>query len=81
MHVASRESFITLTLSGGPIIHVGDDSQIPAAGRGSIKIHHGEFKNVLYVSSLVENLLFFYLMTHTGSPKRDTFDLDSVEIT
>ena len=42
---------------------------------------HGEFKNVLYVSSLAANLLFVYHMTHTGSPKRVTFDLDLVDIT
>ena len=36
--VSSKESFSTLTLSGGPNIHMGDDSQILAAGRGSIKI-------------------------------------------
>ena len=60
---------------------MGDDSQIPAAGRGSIKIHPGEFKNVLYVPSLAANLLSVYQMTHTGSPKRVTFNFDSVEIT
>ena len=42
---------------------------------------HGEFKNVLYVPSLVANLLFFYHMTHTGSPKRVTFDSGTIEIT
>ena len=68
--VASRESFPTLNLSGGPTIHMGDDSQIPTVGRGSIKIQHGEFKNVsIYVPSLAANLLFVYYMTHRGSPK------------
>ena len=76
--VSSRESFSTLTLSGGTSIHMGDDSQIPAVGRGSIKIQHGEFKNVFYMPSLAENLLFVYQMTHTSSPKRVTFDYDSV---
>ena len=56
--IASRESFTTLTISGGASIHMGDDSQILAAGRGSIKIQLGEFKNVLYVPSLATNLLF-----------------------
>ena len=79
--VYSREYFSTLTLSGGPIIHMGDDSQILVAGRGSIKIQHGEFKNVLYVPSLADNLLYVYNMTHTRSPKRVTFQYDSVEIT
>ena len=54
--VSSKESFTSLDLSGGPRIHMGDDSQIPTSGRGSIKIQHGEFKNVLYVPSLVANL-------------------------
>ena len=74
--VSSRESFTTLNLSGGPSIHMGDDSQILVVRRGSIKIHHGEFKNVLYVLSLVANLLSVYQMTHIGSPKRFTFDHD-----
>ena len=78
---ASKESFSTLSLSKGPNIHMGDDSQIPAKGRGSVRVKHGEFKNVLYVPSLAANLLYVYQMTHTGSPKRVTFDLDSVEIT
>ena len=60
---------------------MGDDSQIPAEGRGSIKARHGEFKNVLYVPSLATNMLSVYQMNHTGSPKRVTFDLESVEIT
>ena len=50
--VASKDSFTTINLIGGPTIHMDDDSQIPAAGRGSIKIQHGKFKNVLYVPSL-----------------------------
>ena len=60
---------------------MGDDSQIPAVGRGSPKIQHGEFKNVLYVPSLATNFLSVYHMTHIGSPKRVTFNSDSVEIT
>ena len=79
--VSSRESFTNPTLSGGPSIHMGHDSQIPSTGRGSVKIQHGEFKNVLYVPSLAANLFNVYHMTHTGSRKRVTFDSDSVEIT
>ena len=60
---------------------MGDDSQIRVVGKCSIKIQHGEFKNVLYVPSLVENLSSVYHMTHTCSPKRVTFDSDIVEIT
>ena len=58
--VYSRESFTTLNLTGGPSIHMVYDSQILAVGRGSVKIQHGEFKNVLYVLSLAANLLFVY---------------------
>ena len=78
--VSSKEYFYTLTLSKGPSIHMVNDSQIPAVGRGSVKIQHGELKNVLYVPSLVANLLSIYQMTHKGSSKRFTFDIDSVEI-
>ena len=49
--VSSRESFTTLTLSGGPRTHMGGDSQILDSGRVYIKIQHDEFKNVLYVPS------------------------------
>ena len=79
--VSSKESFTTLDLLGGPNIHMRDDSLIPSIGRGSIKIQHGEFKNVIYVPCLAANMLFAYQMTHTGSPKRVTFDFDSVGVT
>ena len=79
--VASKESFSTLSLLKGPNIHMGDDSQILVEGRGSVREKHGESKNVLYVPSLAANLLSIYQMTHTSSPKRVTFDSDSVEIT
>ena len=67
--VASKESFTSLDLSRGPNIHMGDDSQIPTVGRGSIKIKHGEFQNVLYVPSLETNLLSISQMTHIVPPK------------
>ena len=79
--VASKESFTTLNITGGPTIHMGDDSYVPVSGRGSIKIQHGEFRNVLFVPSLVEKLLSVYQMTHTSSPKQVVFGPDSVEIT
>ena len=55
--VSSKESFSTLSLSKGPNIHMGDDSQIPTEGRGSVRAKHGEIKNVLYVPSLAANML------------------------
>ena len=79
--VSSKESFSTLSLSKGPNIHMGDDSQIPAEGMGSVRVKHGKLKNVLYVPSLATNLLSVYQMTHTGSPKRVTFNSDLVDIT
>ena len=60
---------------------MGDDSLIPAKGRGSVRGKHGEFKNVLYVPSLAGNLLSIYKMTHIDSPKRVKFDSESIEIT
>ena len=59
---------------------MGGDSQIPAIRRGSVKIQHGEFKNVLYVPSLGTHLLSVYQIAYTGSPKKVTFDSDSVQI-
>ena len=76
--VSSKESFTDMDLSRGPRIHMGDNSQIPEVGRGSIKIQHGDFKNVLYVPSLAANLLFVYQMTHTGLPKQVVIGHDSV---
>ena len=67
--VASKESFSSLKLTDGLIIQMGDDTQIQDEGKGSIKLEHGVFKNVLYVPSLVANLLSLYQMTHTGSLK------------
>ena len=60
---------------------MGNNSKVQTKGKGSIKLEHGKFKDVLYVPSLDANLLFVYQMTHNGSPKRFIFHLDSVEIT
>ena len=59
---------------------MGVKSKIPIVWRGSIKIQLGEFKNVLYVPSLVANVLSVYHMTHTSSPKQVVFGPDSVDI-
>ena len=56
--VASKESFSALQLTDGPSIHMGDDTQIQAEGKGSIKLEHGVFKSVLYVPSLAA--IFFF---------------------
>ena len=55
--VASKDLFSSLNIKEGPTIHMGDDSQIPAAGRGTIREKLGVFKDVLYVPSLETNLL------------------------
>ena len=54
--VASRESFSALQLTNGISIHMGDDTQIQAKGKGSINLKHGLLKNVLYVPSLTKKL-------------------------
>ena len=79
--VSSRESFSSLQAIDGLSIHMGDDTQILDDGNGSIKLKHGVFINVLYFPSLAANLLFVYLMTHTGSPKWLLFGPESMEIT
>ena len=67
--VASRESFSYLQSFDGLSIQMGKNSEVQAKGKGSIKIEHGKFKEVLYVPSLAAKLLSAYQMTHTGSPK------------
>ena len=47
--VSSRESFSSLQLTNGLSIHMGDDTQIQAEGKGSIKLKNRFFKDVLYV--------------------------------
>ena len=78
--VASMESLSSLQLTDGTSIHMGDDSQIWFEGKGSIKLKHGVFKDVLYVPSLVVNLLSVYQMKHTGPTKLVVFGSDSVDI-
>ena len=79
--VISKDLLSSLSVKEGPTIHMGDDSQIPAARKGTIRAKHGVFRDVLYVPSLATNLLSVYQMTHTGSPKQVLFGPDSVEIT
>ena len=66
--VSSKESFPSLEITSSPSIHMVYDSKIPSTGKGSVQFKHGVFNNVLYVPSLVENLLFIYQMTDTASP-------------
>ena len=58
--VASKDLFSSLNVKEGPTIHMGDDSQIPAIGKGTMRAKHGVFRDVLYVPSLVANILSIY---------------------
>ena len=58
--VASRESFSYLQSTNVPSIHMVNDSQIRAKGKGSIKLENGNLKYVLYVPSLAANRLSVY---------------------
>ena len=60
---------------------MGDDTQIQAKRKSSIKLNNGVFRNVLYVPSLDANVLSIYQMAHTSSPKQVMFGLASMEIT
>ena len=60
---------------------MGNNSQIQAKGKDSIKLEHGKFKDVLYVPSLAANLLSVYQMNHIGSPEQVIFRPNLVEIT
>ena len=78
--VASKESFSSLKYFDGPIIQLGNKIRVQTKGKGSIKLEHGRFKDVLYVPSLSSNMLFVYQTTHIGSPKRVIFGPNSVDI-
>ena len=67
--VASKESFSSLQSFDGPSIQMGNNSKVQTKGKGSIKLEHGKFKDVLYVPFLATNMLSLYQMTHNGSPK------------
>ena len=59
---------------------MGNNSKVKTKGKGSIKIEHGRFKDVLFLPSLASNLLSIYQMTHSRSPKRVIFGPNLVEI-
>ena len=60
---------------------MGNSSKIQAKGKGSIKLEHGKFKDVLDVPSLDANMLSVYQMTHNGSLKQVIFGPDLMNIT
>ena len=77
---STRDLFSSMHLNSGPIVRMGDDSEIHTKGVGRIDLEHGYFSDVLYVPDLVANLLSVYQMTHTREAKRVTFTPDLVEI-
>ena len=78
---ASRESFSSLHYFDGPSIQMGNSSKVQAKWKGSIKLEHGKFKDVLYVPSLAANMLSVYQMNHTVSAKQVIFGPELVDIT
>ena len=50
--VASKESFSFLDSDNSIPIHMGDDSQIILKGKGTVKLEHESFFDVMYVPSL-----------------------------
>ena len=66
--MAERDSFSSLETGKSIPIHMGDDSKIISEGRGTVDLENGYFSNVMYVQSLVSNLLSVYQMIHTGVP-------------
>ena len=69
-----------MSSNAGPIVRMGDDSELQTRGIGRIDIEHGSFSDVLYVPDLAANLLSVYQMTHIREPKRVIFNSDSVDI-
>ena len=58
--VASIELVSSLQSFDGPSIQMGNSSKVQAKRKGSIKLEHGKFKDMLYVPSLAANLLSVY---------------------
>ena len=78
--MAKRDSSYLETRKSIPI-HMGDDSTIISERQGTVDLENGFFSNVLYVPSLAANILSVYQMTHTGMPKRVSFNPNDVAIT
>ena len=80
-HMASViEIFNSMYLNSGPVVRMGDDSEIQAKEVGRIDLEHGYFSDVLYVPDLEAIFSSFYQMTHKGESKRVTFTPDLIEI-
>ena len=58
--VSRREFFSSMSLNAGPIVQMGDDSELQARGIGRINLDHGFLNDVLYVPDLAEKLLSDY---------------------
>ena len=78
--MAIKDSFSSLYTNKRIPIHMRYDSTIISKGQGTVNLEHGCFSNVMYVQSLTSNLLSIYQMTHTGVPKRVSFNPDDVQI-
>ena len=71
--MAEKDSFSSLETGKSIPIHMGDDSTIIFEGQGIVDLENGFFSNVLYIPSLVSNLLSVYQMKHIGMPKIVSF--------
>ena len=78
--ISTRELFSSMRSNSGPVVRMGDDSEIQTKGVGRIDLEHGYFSGVLYIQDLVENLLSVYQMNHIGESKRVKFTPKLVEI-
>ena len=58
--VAKRELFSSMSLNVGPIVRMGDDSELQTKGIGRIDLEHGYFSDALYVLDLEANLILDY---------------------
>ena len=58
--MAEKDSFSSLETGKSIPIHMGDDSTIIFEGQGTVDLENGFFSKVLYVLSLVANLLSVY---------------------
>jgi len=77
---AKKEVFSSLDACKGPLILMGDKSQVKVTKKGRIELTNGRFENVLHVPKHSFNLLSLYQMKNFGSGKRVIFTPDQMDI-
>lgn len=77
---SSKQNYFSLEKSKVPQTFVERDTQVTDEGKGQVEMENEEFKYVLYVPHLSNNILSIYQITHCGGGKKDKVLLDLVMV-